>query len=85
MDDIILQKVRELQRIYRHGIFPWMLQSRLPFVMSEGYIRKTMYRLWCEGRLHRVGGANARKGDVVPLVVSRLQVVPTVGRLRPVA
>lgn len=74
-DEIIVNAVKDLQRRYRRGIFPWMVVSELPFYMSEGYIRKTMARLWQEGRLHRIGGANSRKGYMAPLRISRLRMV----------
>ena len=73
-DDVIIAKVRELQRIYS-GVLPCELVGWLPFKMSIGYARKTMRRLWLEGKLIRIGGAGARRGYIAPVAVSRLKLI----------
>ena len=85
-DDVIVELVGRLQRSNRSGVFPWQVMYYVPFEISEGYARKTMTRLWQEGRLSRVGGTNARRGYRVAVGVSRLRVVRgEAGQLRMVA
>lgn len=83
-DNVIIDVVRRLQRTYT-GVFPWQVQMWLPFGISEGYTRKTMVRLWQEGRLHRIGGDGARRGYRVMRCAPRLQIVRQDGCLRMVA
>lgn len=78
-DDVIVGVVRRLQRT-NQGVFPWQVMYYAPFTISEGYARKTMVRLWQEGRLQRIGGAGARRGYRVACgYVSRLRIVEGAG------
>ena len=82
-DEVIVQTVRQLQRIYGRGVLPWEVTSWLPFEISIGYTRKSMAALWKSGKLRRVGGAGARRGYTVR--VSRLEILRVDGRLAMVA
>jgi hypothetical protein len=62
IDEIIVQKVRELERDLGRGVFPWMVMARLPVYRAEYTLRRDMMRLVRAGRLERIGGAGARQG-----------------------
>lgn len=55
LDEFIIKIVAKLERDYRRGIYPWMVQARLPVYRAEQTIRRDMVRLAEEGRLERVG------------------------------
>jgi len=64
-DDLIITAVSRLQRTYKNGVFPFQVQSKLPVVASEGYIRRNMERMWRDGKLIRLGGYGSRRGYLV--------------------
>lgn len=67
----ILQVMKQLERTYT-TVYPWMIQSRLPYYRAEQSLRRDMVTLYLEGRLIRVGGLGSRKGYRLPNVVERV-------------
>lgn len=62
LDNSIIQVVKKTQRDVQRGVLPWMVQARLDVDLHEKTVRSHMRRMWQEGKLERVGGANARRG-----------------------
>lgn len=65
-------RVKQRQRDLGRAVYPWEVQSHLPFYRAEGSLRRDMLAMAQQGRLVRVGGSGARQGYRLPTRMERL-------------
>lgn len=64
-EERIVGVVQQIQKEYRRGVLPRMVQARLDFSRCEQQVRKDLKRLAERGVLVRIGGEGARRGYCV--------------------